>query len=126
MQARRGVVTMMVCALMAVVASAPAATHARVRAGCADAHLKAKRDNLGRVARAAACLVNAERAKAGLKPVHYDGRLARAARRHSRDMVDEGFFDHIAPNGSTPITRAERVEYIKPDAAWYLAENLGV
>ena len=117
---------MAVLCAFAVLVAVPSGSTAARGGSCADAHLKVTRDSLDRVARATACLVNVERARAGMKPVRFNGRLTRAARGHSQEMVEEGFFDHIAPDGSTPITRAERVKYIKPNHAWYIAENLGV
>lgn len=42
-------------------------------------------------------LVNEERAAVGLGPVAVDPRLREAAREHSKDMGDLGFFDHNSP-----------------------------
>jgi uncharacterized protein YkwD len=56
--------------------------------------------------RAVECLVNQQRAGAGLSGLGHDRRLARAARRFSTSMVREGFFDHVSPQGSTLGTRA--------------------
>jgi uncharacterized protein YkwD len=42
-------------------------------------------------------LVNEERAAYGLGPVSVDPRLREAARGHSKDMGDLGFFDHTSP-----------------------------
>jgi len=52
------------------------------------------------------CLVNAQRAAAGLSGLSHDARLARAARRYSSAMVRQGFFDHVSPQGSTLSERA--------------------
>lgn len=41
--------------------------------------------------------VNAERAKVGAAPLAVDPRLQEAARVHSKDMGDLGFFDHTSP-----------------------------
>ena len=48
-------------------------------------------------------LVNAERAKAGLKPLKADWELARVARFKSEDMRDNRYFDHNSPIYGTPF-----------------------
>ncbi|MBE3580640.1 MAG: sporulation protein [Thermoanaerobacteraceae bacterium] len=42
-------------------------------------------------------LVNAERAKAGLKPLAVDGQLCKAARLKAEDMRDHNYFSHASP-----------------------------
>jgi uncharacterized protein YkwD len=46
-------------------------------------------------------LVNQERTKAGCQPLATDSRLATAARLHSQDMANRGYFDHTTPDGVT-------------------------
>jgi uncharacterized protein YkwD len=67
--------------------------------------------------RAVECLVNEQRAGAGLGALSHDRRLAKAARRFSSSMVRERFFDHVSPSGSTVSTRAR--------AAGWSGETLG-
>ena len=62
-------------------------------------------------ARAVRCLVNEQRAAAGLRALHADRRLARAARQFSGAMVREGFFDHVSPEGATLVERARAAGY---------------
>jgi len=62
-------------------------------------------------ARAVECLVNRQRAGAGLGALAHDRRLARAARRFSALMVRERFFDHVSPEGSTLTARARAAGY---------------
>ncbi|KAL7999538.1 putative CAP domain-containing protein [Plasmopara halstedii] len=45
--------------------------------------------------------VNAERAKAGLSALCTNQKLANAAARHSKDMAEHNFMDHIGSDGST-------------------------
>jgi uncharacterized protein YkwD len=66
------------------------------------------------------CLVNAARRRAGVARLSRNGRLARAAERHARDMTRRDFFQHVTPDGVTPMARARRAGY---DASM-LAENL--
>ena len=61
--------------------------------------------------RAVECLVNVQRAGAGLGALDHDRRLARAARRFSSTMVHQRFFDHVSPDGSTVSARAQAAGY---------------
>ncbi|MFI0370281.1 CAP domain-containing protein [Actinomadura sp. 1N219] len=61
-------------------------------------------------------LTNAERAKAGCRPLHVDQRLVTAARRHSADMAANGYFDHTSRNGDSPWKRMEDAGYPSPGA----------
>jgi uncharacterized protein YkwD len=53
-------------------------------------------------------LVNAERAKAGLRPVVADTRLRDVARLHSEEMFALGYFSHTSPVQGTPVDRLRR------------------
>jgi uncharacterized protein YkwD len=74
-------------------------------------------------------LVNAQRASAGLVPVEPDRRLARAARRFSRDMVRQRFFDHVSPAGSTVGQRVRQAGFtgrgVAETIAWGAGESAG-
>lgn len=48
-------------------------------------------------------LVNQERAKAGLKPLTYDGQLSQVARLKSQDMRDKNYFSHTSPTYGSPF-----------------------
>ena len=64
-----------------------------------------------RYSQAVRCLLNAQRASAGLRPLAGDRKLARAARRFSDAMVRQGFFDHVSPRGSTMDQRIRAAGY---------------
>ncbi|MEF3304005.1 CAP-associated domain-containing protein [Paenibacillus sp. GYB003] len=53
-------------------------------------------------------LANAARAKRGLKPFQWDDTMAAIAYGHSKDMADNGYFDHKSPQGDTIRERFER------------------
>lgn len=53
-------------------------------------------------------LVNAERAKAGLRPLVADERVRAVARDHSADMFRAGYFSHTSPSGDGPAERIRR------------------
>ncbi len=53
-------------------------------------------------------LVNAERRKAGLAAVRWDGRLAEVGRAHCQDMVARNYFAHEDPGGATVAERLRK------------------
>ena len=68
-------------------------------------------------------LVNAERAKAGCRPVRLDARLTAAATKHSQDMAKNNFFSHTGRDGSTFVTRIRREGYPAPRSENIAAGN---
>ena len=50
-------------------------------------------------------MVNAERAKAGLRPLQFDEKLQEVARAHSMEMFQMGYFAHNSPVSGTPFDR---------------------
>jgi uncharacterized protein YkwD len=65
-------------------------------------------------------LTNAERAAAGCPALSVNAQLATAARGHSADMANRGYFSHTGPDGSTMQSRVEAQGY-----SWSrLAENI--
>jgi uncharacterized protein YkwD/uncharacterized membrane protein required for colicin V production len=50
-------------------------------------------------------LLNAERRRRGLPPLHVEERLRQLARQHSRDMLARGYFAHDDPEGHSPFDR---------------------
>ena len=72
------------------------------------------------------CLVNVHRVDNGLAPLAADPDLGEAARGHSEDMVQRGFFDHYDPEGSGPQDRAEAAGYeggVGENIAWSSGER---
>jgi uncharacterized protein YkwD len=86
----RRLVAMLFCALIAV--CAPAAASAAPPCGGADGALEAIGPQASRAA--TLCLLNAERAARGLRPLRASARLSRAAQRHTDDMVSRRYFAH--------------------------------
>jgi uncharacterized protein YkwD len=56
-------------------------------------------------------LHNMARAARGLKPLCADPRLIRAARSHSREMIEKDYFSHSSYNGESVSKRLERFGY---------------
>ncbi len=94
------------------------------RAGCIGTALQPNARNLVHVRRATLCLVNAERAARGLRPLRGNPRLAGAARRHARDMVSRGYFSHTSRSGASFLDRIRNTGYTQGRRAWTVGENL--
>lgn len=93
-------------------------------AACADADLLPGGENLAAAATATLCLVNGERADAGLPSLTTDARLAEAALSHSRDMVSRQYFAHDSLDGRDVVDRLRATGYVTDDAEWTVGENL--
>ena len=70
------------------------------------------------------CLHNQVRAEKGLPLLKENAKLRKAAAGHSATMVNEGFFDHTAPDGTTFVDRILSSGYAKRNDGWTLGENL--
>lgn len=70
------------------------------------------------------CLLNHERSLHGLRPLHLNALLTRAALEHSRDMVANHYFSHTTPSGVTPSDRVKATGYLGTDPSWVIGENL--
>jgi uncharacterized protein YkwD len=68
-------------------------------------------------------LTNAERATGNCPALVLDPRLAAAARSHSADMAQTGYFGHTAPDGSGPADRMREAGY-ETRSGW--AENIAL
>lgn len=71
-----------------------------------------------------ACLINVERADAGLSPLVTSAKLRRAAKVHAADMIAHHYLDHTGHDGSQPLQRAKRAGYLKHVVAYSIGENL--
>ncbi len=75
-------------------------------------------------------LVNRERQKHGLSPLAFDHALVLIARKHSRDMANRKYFDHISPEGRDFSFRYRKAGYscaIKEgNIIYYGAENIAL
>lgn len=53
-------------------------------------------------------LANVSRVQNGLKPLLWNTKTANIARKHSQDMADNNYFNHISLDGRTPWDRLEQ------------------
>jgi uncharacterized protein YkwD len=79
-------------------------------------------DNLPSLAATVTCLLNAERAGAGLRPLAPNPQLRTASQRMATLMVRQQFFAHDTPDGRTLVDRVRPTGYIS--GRWALGENL--
>jgi uncharacterized protein YkwD len=68
--------------------------------------------------------VNVIRRGRGLRPLHWNRRLAAAADYHSRDMARKGYFEHDSANGTAFWRRIERFYPSRGFRSWTVGENL--
>lgn len=94
------------------------------QAPCANADAVPSAANLKAIRAAIVCLHNRIRAQRGLPTLRQHARLAVAARGHSADMVARGYFDHVAPGGTTMVDRIVASRYVRRNQGWSLGENL--
>ena len=106
--------------------AAPAATiEARAASSCPGANLTPQGGNLSQVRAAILCLINQERERHGESALAANGKLAHAAQAHSRDMAEEDYFSHIAPDGESPLDRMRAAGYIYSSRIGYeVGENI--
>jgi uncharacterized protein YkwD len=110
--------------LVALVAAAlPPAAHAA--SGCPGGDNMPAELGTSAVRRTTLCLLNAERSAQGVPPLRQDMKLARAARRHSRDMVAHLYFAHESRSGAPFSARIARTGWMRSRTGWSLGENLG-
>src|SRR4051812_22647155 len=93
------------------------------QAVCAAASVAPSGANLRQISRSILCLLNAERSARGLSSLKPNKKLARAAIRHSRNMVARHYFSHNGPDGN-PLSRIKRARYIPRFGFWTVGENL--
>ena len=94
-------------------------------ASCANADLTPTSGNIEQVRAAVLCLINQERERHGEGALVASAKLAHAAQAHSRDMANEDYFSHIAPNGETPLQRMRASGYLPNSQDGYVVgENI--
>jgi uncharacterized protein YkwD len=102
----------------------PAVPAAASPRACEAAGARPSKANGRAVVRATLCLLNAQRARYGLRPLRVDRRLSKAARRHSRDMARNDYFDHTSRSGASFVDRIRKAGYLRGARRWALAENI--
>jgi uncharacterized protein YkwD len=91
---------------------------------CQETGITPAEDNMATVNAAILCLVNGERAAAGLPALTQNPQLDKAAAGMGARMVSEHFFSHETPDGKTVVDRVEPTGYIPNSGDWVVGENL--
>jgi uncharacterized protein YkwD len=75
-------------------------------------------------AAATLCLLNEQRAAQHLGALTQSTPLGRAADGYARAMVDQRFFDHVSPGGSTMLERIKAAGWVAATGSWTVGENI--
>jgi uncharacterized protein YkwD len=116
-------------AILALLLAAGALTAAPVNAaapilpGCAGADLAAAQSSPPVMSTATVCLVNLQRAAAGMPPLLIAPALSTAAQRHARSMARKRFFSHSSPKGG-PARRVRRTGFASGAHRWSVGEAI--
>jgi uncharacterized protein YkwD len=78
--------------------------------------------NVDLIRAAVLCLHNQIRARRGLPLLKDNAKLRKAANQHSSEMVEQGYFDHTSPSGTTFIDRVLGAGYAKRNDAFGAAQ----
>jgi uncharacterized protein YkwD len=123
MLSRRRAIAFLATAVAALAAPAGAQASAQ-DAACPGADDVPTAATIAQASQATLCLLNDERATAGLHPVAETPALTQPSAAYSARMVAENFFAHVSPDGGTLVDRLTAVHYIAPDGDWTVGENI--
>ncbi len=118
---RRRLVTTLIC----FAALGPAAGTAAA-ADCADTDLAPSAANVQQVNAATLCLLNEQRAAAGVPALTVDARLTQIASGYAGQLVGQRFFAHVSPSGQTLQDRFDAASYHFTAAGENLAWGTGI
>lgn len=105
MTCRRLVLTIACVASLGPVAASASASD------CAGSDLVPTAANAQQVGEATLCLLNEQRAAAGLTPLSLDPALGQMASGYAGELVAGAFFSHVSPSGETLQDRLAAVDY---------------
>ena len=102
-------------------AAAPAASAGQA---CSAMRATPAQVSTGQLASSTVCLLNAQRAHYGLRPLRQSPSLSVAAQRHAADMRQRAYFSHTSRDGSDFVQRIRRTGYLRRASNWFVGENL--
>jgi uncharacterized protein YkwD len=105
-------------------APAPAPPPVAAPTSCPDGGLVPSAANLDRVRAAVLCLIDQQRASAGLGGLRENADLEAAATAHSADMVASNYFDHLPPTGVSLVDQVLGSGYATVGTLLGLGENI--
>jgi uncharacterized protein YkwD len=93
---------------------------------CPGADLTPTQDDIEAIRTATLCLVDQERTGRGEAPLQPNAHLQQSAQAHTQSMVSEDYFEHVGPQGDTPLSRMTDAGYIYSSHVGYeIGENIG-
>jgi uncharacterized protein YkwD len=105
---------------------APNAPGASGADACSDTTRVPDKQDLDLIRAAVMCLVNRERVAQGESALAANTQLEQSAQAHTESMVSENYFEHISPQGETPVMRMRAAGYIYSSRIGYeVGENIG-
>jgi uncharacterized protein YkwD len=108
----------------AAIAALTAAPSASAATPCPNAGTLAGLTSFETYNDAVLCLLNGQRADAGLTPLTVNPGLSAAALGHSQSMRDNGYFGHDSPDGATFATRIAQTGFLSAARGWLIGENI--
>jgi uncharacterized protein YkwD len=94
--------------------------------GCPGADLTPTQGDIETIRSATLCLVDQERTSRGEAALQPNAHLQQSAQAHTQNMVAEDYFEHVGPQGDTPLSRMTEAGYIYSSHVGYeIGENIG-
>ena len=91
---------------------------------CTGVDLQPTPDDLDQVRSATLCLINHQRALAGLPALKLSATLQAVAQAKSQEMVARDYFDHTNPDGLTAAQRVLNSHYVPDGSSYTIGENI--
>jgi len=105
-----------------LVASAAIGTPGAAASTCPGAELLVAGSSIDSARSVTLCLLNEQRAAAGLAPLASEPLLTSVATQYSQSMVDGRFFSHVSPSG---VDLQQRLAaYVGTAGGWLIGENI--
>jgi uncharacterized protein YkwD len=105
---------------------APSDVRSADASGCPGADLTPTQGDIEAVRTATLCLVDRERTDRGEVALQPNAHLQQSAQAHTQSMVAEDYFEHVGPQGDTPLSRMSEAGYIYSSHVGYeIGENIG-
>jgi uncharacterized protein YkwD len=109
--------------LLAILSLSLPAT-AAAAAPCADANVRPGSASEAVLAKSTVCLINRERTRRGMRALRRNRNLSQAALSHTRDMIDQRYFQHVSKSGLDVVDRLTSTGYLGRVRTWLVGENL--
>ena len=109
---------------VALVAVAAPSSAVGAPAECPDANTLPGGASEAALSDATVCLVNGERTSRGMRALRRNRRLSRAAVSHTRDMIQQHYFEHVSLAGKDVVDRLTSTGYLGRVRNWVVGENL--